>query len=282
MVNHRPTRQFDHVNPEFLTNPLMWLPHHITQPYVSLHPDGRVRTVEAQELYIVRIMLELGAANMYDTDSGGWVDILALFGLDVDDEHDLDRVKSWLDGAHDPILDSIDLSSYFVNPVDTPQAREWALGVANELSIPLLGSSYNRVAEDCLTLIDAVADPTRYTSEEWGGDDITPRRTMLTNVLVGARVNLKDYPSETLDLPDGIESVSAAITSAIETIDAAEVESGEELIDRVVPTLDQLFCAIRDATAGDLTDLLTFIQAAEELHRDTVAEGPPSPEPSED
>ena len=115
--------------------------------------DGRTGP-EDDDTWAVRVCLELSASGLYDAESGTWLDVLARYGLDVDDPTTLDRIRSWQAGASDPVLDTIDLSDL----VDIDD-RHWALETAIALMGDLKPASWALLANDMLVTIDEIADP---------------------------------------------------------------------------------------------------------------------------
>lgn len=93
--------RWDGVRPEMMWHPLMWLPAHVT---ARAEFDGRRETSDE---FAVRVAIQLLESNLYDHVSGTWLDILAVGGLDVDDPADVERVRLWLAGGGDSLLDSL-------------------------------------------------------------------------------------------------------------------------------------------------------------------------------
>lgn len=114
-------RQVRHSTPQAWTNPIMWMP-------ASWRNDlGSWTSNEAA----LRIIWEVIAAGLYDQDHG-WVDILHLYGIDVDDPSDAARVKRWIEGTADKTLDAIDITEVLVRHDDPGWAAELAASnVAN-------------------------------------------------------------------------------------------------------------------------------------------------------
>ncbi len=148
-----PARVWQQVNPASLWHPLMWLPERLAGRYQIEDADGQSST-EDDNTWAVRVCLELSESGMYDVESGTWVDVLYLYGLDIDDPATLDRIRAWQKGAPDPILDAIDLSG----EIDI-EDRHWGLETAAALVGDLLPASWAVLADDLLGKIDEIADP---------------------------------------------------------------------------------------------------------------------------
>ena len=148
-----PAQVWPQVNPASLWHPLMWLPERLAGRYQLEDADGYVST-EDDDTWAVRVCLELTLSGMYNVDDGTWVDVLALYGLDIDDPATLDRIRWWQSGESDPILDAIDLSA----EIDVDD-RQWALETAVALMGDLRPASWALFANDLLATADEIADP---------------------------------------------------------------------------------------------------------------------------
>lgn len=148
-----PAQVWPQVNPACLWHPLMWLPERLAGRYQIEAEDGTT-SVEDDDTWAARVCLELSVSGMYDAISGTWVDVLAMYDLDVDDEATLDRIRRWQTGNADPILDAIDLA-----PELDVDDRHWALASVTALMPDLLPASWAMLANDLLETIDEVADP---------------------------------------------------------------------------------------------------------------------------
>lgn len=158
--------------PTAMWHPLMWLPPRLLGRYELEGPDGSV-DVESDEAWSVRVALECTAAGMYDESSGMWLDVLSTAGLDIDDPAVVDRVKVWLGGGADDVLDRIDLSSDF-DQDDT----HWAVDVVSGgLLDQLLVIARAVTASSLLEVIDddllPLATVVRYAADTFDGDSAT-------------------------------------------------------------------------------------------------------------
>ena len=100
-------RRWAGTKPEFMWHPFMWLPPRLAHP--TQLADG---TTEPFGQWIVRVMMEVVFAELYNPETGEWLDVLASIGIDLDNPIDYLRVEGWLDGDQDAALDNIDLTVY--------------------------------------------------------------------------------------------------------------------------------------------------------------------------
>lgn len=149
----QPRKRWAGTRAEFMWHPLMWLPPRVAGRYSIVDDEGDSE-LEDDDLWAIRVALELTVSGMYDIASGTWVDILAASGLDIEHPAHLARVRSWLDGEPDEILDAIDLSDYL--DVDPP---DWALQVAQAEREDLQQASWALIADDLLSFADDTQDP---------------------------------------------------------------------------------------------------------------------------
>lgn len=148
-------RRWEETRPTAMWSPLMWLPQRLSHPYLLTGADeaGRhVERLESPDEMMVRLALELTASGIYDPKAGGWIDVLALHGIDVSDSDQVARVRAWLAGGGDPALDRIDLSEM----VDSPDDTDWAVHLTQELIEDLIAASWHLVATDLLDVLAAL------------------------------------------------------------------------------------------------------------------------------
>lgn len=122
-------RQFAGLRPEAAWHPLFWLPRHIAGAMcLERDEDGRPVVQEDPEHHLVRAAISLALSGLYDEVDGTWVDVLALHGLDIADPSVIERVRSWLSGRDDPLLDGIDLTQYL-----DPASNTAVFGLTTEI-----------------------------------------------------------------------------------------------------------------------------------------------------
>ncbi|MCG7309686.1 hypothetical protein [Brachybacterium sp. ACRRE] len=117
-----PLRGTPGVRPDALRYPFMWLPEALRDRYDIATDEGTIP--ESDDAWALRIAFEMWGNGLYDVDSGGWLDILALYDLDADDPATQDRIRSWWNGVDDPDLDAIDIAPIFVP--DDNEDSDWA------------------------------------------------------------------------------------------------------------------------------------------------------------
>lgn len=144
-------QRFFFLDPALLWHPIFWLPEHLLHPYSYIEPGGSEDDVkiEPEEEWIARVLLELEETGLYDETTGTWTDVLAEHGIDVESASDRLRVRNWLQGGEDIVLDGIDLQPLFDQAAERRGDADWsqelavagaaAQSVYNELSYaPLL------------------------------------------------------------------------------------------------------------------------------------------------
>lgn len=135
---------------DMLWNPLLWLPERLALP-CTIDNNGALET-ESVLHWRIRVALELTMSGIYRSDEATWVDVLALYGLDIAEEYTIARVKAWQAGGSDAILDTIDLDDYMRDP-DDPM---WAVAAAHDIFEMVYGACQYVVAGDFKNLISQV------------------------------------------------------------------------------------------------------------------------------
>lgn len=156
---------------ELLWHPLMWLPADLTQ---RVEIDGQSENLDT---FMVRVALELTDSGLYDVDSGRWVDVLALIGLDVDAPDDLDRVRRWMAGAADPLLDG--LRDHCAGLFD-PHRRRHLSTVAREALPSLWQCSYALAATNVRDTLGALIEG---SETEWAEPNVRELITLFVDLL---------------------------------------------------------------------------------------------------
>ncbi len=142
------------VNPAFLWHPVMWLPRDIALRYqVREDPSSDELHLETDHEWAIRVSLELQAAGLYDSETGGWLDVLALHGLDPANPVDYARIEAWLGGGADETLDAIDLRDFTASPDDP----DWAFRATRELAEALIPAQWSLIAGDLLDVLSESA-----------------------------------------------------------------------------------------------------------------------------
>lgn len=197
------------ITPSMMWLPLFWLPPHLALRYQYRVIDEATGgtsddlEIESDEVWAIRVMLELIYAGLYDPNTGTWGDVLSFYGLDVESPVDQARVEMWLDGFPDDDLDKIDLTPHILHAEDP----EWALRAARELADTLVPAQWSLTASGLLL---AAGSHLAYK-----GSADQDRRDMVT-VLGSVAVNaLRSIPADETGIPvsDLIESIVIAAQS---------------------------------------------------------------------
>lgn len=106
--------RWEGVNPAMLWHPLFWLPKSVISKIVILSPAGEER-VESADEFAMRVAAQCLYAGLFDVESGNWVDVLDLYGLDVNDPAVQERLTAWTAGGEDAELSAIDLTDLFTD-----------------------------------------------------------------------------------------------------------------------------------------------------------------------
>ena len=130
-------------NPSLFWHPLFWLPPRVALRY-RLEGDDGEPDIETESEWLVRVALEVTLSELYSPADGTWVDVLSLYGLDIEDPAVQARVSAWLTGVADEVLDTIDLTPL----LDLPGDIHWALGSTAELLPSLRPASWALIAND--------------------------------------------------------------------------------------------------------------------------------------
>lgn len=144
-------RRWKGVNPAVLWHPLFWLPPRVADRYELTGENEDETELEDDDTWALRVALEMTLSGLYDPADGSWVDILHLSGIDITTGAAQARVKAWLDGAPDPVLDAIDLSDY----LDVTEDRDWAIGAAMKLLPTVRGASASVIAASLHAMVEA-------------------------------------------------------------------------------------------------------------------------------
>ena len=146
--------RFAGAHPTFLWHPLMWLPADTALRYsVRDAPGQDAPRVETDAEWAVRVSLQLGESGLYDSANGGWLDVMALHGFDIDDPAVLVRASAWLHGTPDRGFDRIS-----IDDVIGPDSAQWAFHAAQELTRELEPAQFEVLAEDLIAQIDCLGE----------------------------------------------------------------------------------------------------------------------------
>ena len=230
-------RRWPRVRASMMWHPLLWLPDRLATRYTLLDDDG-VCSTEPDDIWCLRVCLELQASGLYDADTGTWLDVLSLAGLDSHNPDTTGRVDRWLTGGIDPALDRLDLAEH----VDRPGDMDWALHAAIDELPAMRVISWVLTAQDLLDACYALA----------GGDDLARLRRSATTITLLAETNLATIPGA-----PGIDDVGAesvwwqGIRARLHQF-AGEADA---LIDTVLRDMTDRLGGIVEAYASDAAEL---------------------------
>jgi len=235
-------RRWPGVSPLMMWHPLLWLPDRLATRYTLVGEDGE-RDTEPDDVWALRVCLELQAAGCYDAGTGSWLDVLSLAGLDADDPDTLRRVDNWLQGAADSTLDRLHLTEH----VDRPGDLDWALHAAIDVLPALRVISWAATAQDLLDACDSLTGS--------GGDPDVIRNAALAIALLG-RDNLASLPDDTGRAPSatGRSGEGAWWDSMAVRIRESTGDTGP-LIETVVPDMADRLAVIADIYAPQAAEL---------------------------
>lgn len=153
------------MNPELLWLPLFWLPEMVLTRYLIENPETGEERIETDDEWALRVASELGAAGLYDPETGAWLDVLSAYGIDIEAPDTVLRLGAWLEGEADPVLDSIDLSPLFNmtdevgNPIDLHyEALQFAVDATPLATTAQLASFAERLLERMQVTVYAEAN----------------------------------------------------------------------------------------------------------------------------
>lgn len=202
-------RRWEGVNPSAMWVPLFWMPERLAMRYrYSVIPDEQGGTeddyeIESDDVWAMRVMLELTNAGLFNPVDGTWADVLSAYGLDADNTQDQARIHAWLSGGTDPILDSIDLHEAILHTEDP----EWALKAALELSEVIIPAQWS------LTATGLLLSAQLYMQDE-GDAASTERRRAMVKALGSAAANDFRSMPPTDDLPTYTDYFHAIVREA--------------------------------------------------------------------
>jgi len=248
-------RRWPGLRPAMMWHPLLWLPERLATRYTLLDDAGG-RSAEPDDVWALRVCLEVQASGLYDADTGSWLDVLSLAGLDGDDPDTMTRVGGWLDGRPDRVLDGLDLTEH----VDRPGDPDWAVFAAIAELPALQVISW---AVTALDLLEACEELT-----ETGGDTGRVRRAAAA-IAALAGTNLRGLPDDgglsvtgdrdpPADEPPAGRGVNAEDAWWDGMVNRIRLFTGDprELIDTLVRDMADRLTIILDIYAPDAETLL--------------------------
>lgn len=146
---HARGKRFDDVHPHALWHPLFWLPEDIALRVRIRESDTAEPRPETDAEWAIRLCIEVGTSGLYDPEEG-WLDIFALYGIDVDDPADLEAIQAWQAGLPEPRLDAIDLRAHVTFTEDND-----AFQSAQELYPLMMAAQWAYTASSLLVAVEA-------------------------------------------------------------------------------------------------------------------------------
>lgn len=217
-------RRWAGTEPTMMWHPLMWLPARVSTPYMFTEADGDER-LESPDEWAIRVCLELTASGLYDPETGGWIDVLALFDLDITEPGVQHRIRAWLQGAPDAALDAIDLAPY----LDSPEATDWAAQAAHGIYEDVVASSWSLVASDLWAIAAGMNDPAAPEEQvaQVTADVVRLAQTLIPEAVVDVNVTLADRVGD-LTEGDATENLDELL-SVLDLVARSYAEALEEL-----------------------------------------------------
>ena len=239
-------RRWPRVRAAMMWHPLLWLPDRLATRYTLVDDNGTCST-EPDDIWCLRVCLELQAAGLYDTDTGSWLDVLSLAGLDSHDPDTSGRVDRWLTGGSDPVLDCLDLTEH----VDRPDDLDWGLHAAIDELPAMRILSWVLTAQDLLEACDALR--TR------DGESLARIRRSACTIAMLAQTNLATFSGDRgADDPEGDPASQAESVwwQGIRRRLQQFTGDRDTLIDTVVRDMADRLGGILDAYEPDAAELI--------------------------
>ncbi|MGO1851794.1 MAG: hypothetical protein ACTH0V_00110 [Microbacteriaceae bacterium] len=189
--------RFTGLKPDAAWNPLFWLPDNLRHPYVFTGENGEPQ-LEQDEEWQARVALELTASGLYDPDTGTWVDALATYaGLDSASAATLERVKAYLDGGEDELLDALPgrIAETIAGSAEAREEPMWAVSLSLQAPDTALAHRYLYST----ALLEHLRTDGRYLTED--GEPMSKQDLAISITGLGA-ATLRGL-DETIALSDG-------------------------------------------------------------------------------
>lgn len=229
-----PLRGTPGVRPDALRFPFMWLPAPLRERFEI--DTGETISLESDDAWALRVVFEMWGSRLYDIETAGWLDVLALYDLDADDPATQDRIQAWWDGADDETLDAIDLSGALVP--ETAEDSDWASIASLALVDSFDKASMALSAVDTVALCELVTD-----------GDLTPLGTSDPAQAVSSLVRI----ARTRFTSNG--DVSALLNHLQAQCDSPGTD-GPRLVDEIIPQLSEIAQGLWTAYEPVLVEVL--------------------------
>lgn len=226
-------RRWPDLKVDALWCPLFWLPNKSGQPRAIQDTRTSATRMESPDELALRICLEVQASGLYDQDSGSFVDVLALVGIDIEDQEDRERCEAWLLGTPDEILDNIDLSPHLLYDED----EDWSVVASQSLYPHFLRTSWASLCADFSDMLGEIADPENPDVS----NDVEELRTMTRNVFEEAHLMLSD-----VEVSGESQSAGDFWTGMIERVKSSQAQTRSEFVDEVIPEAGEWLESVRE------------------------------------
>lgn len=129
-------QDYPELNAELAWHPVFWLPPEMTLRATLTDDDGTI-WIETDDEWATRVLLTLELAKIYDPETG-WIDMLAIAGIDLSVPADAARFETWMAGGADEILDALEVGDLL--PGD--RALEWEVATAGAILARTMPGAY--------------------------------------------------------------------------------------------------------------------------------------------
>lgn len=234
-IDGLPLRGAPGVRPDSLRFPFMWLP----APLRERFEIDTVETIslESDDAWALRVVFEMWGSRLYDIETAGWLDVLALYDLDADDPATQQRIQAWWDGADDETLDAIDLSGALVP--ETDEDSDWASIASLALVESFDKASMALSAVDTVALCELVTD-----------GDLTPLGTSDPARAVSSLVRIA---RTRFTSNSDVSALLAHLQAQCDSLGA----DGPRLVDEIIPQLSEIAQGLWTAYEPVLVEVLS-------------------------
>lgn len=188
---HARGKRFDDIHPHALWNPLFWLPEDLALRLRIRESDTSEPRPETDAEWAIRIAIELGISGLY-TPEEGWLDVFALYGIDIDDPADLEAIQAWQADLPEARLDAIDLRQHVNFSTDND-----AFNSAQEMYPLVMAAQWGYTASSLLVAVES--DP--------------------FSVSLYASLAAEMLSAEPSDAPDALQEAAEAIAAGADVVE---------------------------------------------------------------
>ena len=229
-----PLRGTPGVRPDALRFSFMWLPAPLRERFEI--DTGETISLESDDAWALRVVFEMWGSRLYDIETAGWLDVLALYDLDAEDPATQQRIQAWWDGADDETLDAIDLTGALVP--ETDEDSDWASIASLALVDSFDKASMALSAVDTVALCELVTD-----------GDLTPLGTSDPARAVSSLVRIARTRFTS-------NSDVAALLAHLQAQCDSPGADGPQLVDEIIPQLSEIAQGLWTAYEPVLVEVL--------------------------